>query len=191
MNPTVDVFRTVAATLTAIAEGPYPAAVDAAIDLLSAALKDGRKVLVFGNGGSAADAQHIAAELVGRFAAFRPALPAIALGTNQALLTAWSNDTAYSDVFAREIDALAAAGDVAWGISTSGNSANVIAALERARARGLRTLGLTGENGGRMAGLCDVLMAAPARETARIQEIHVVTYHAICAALELQAANGR
>ena len=191
MNPTADLFRTVAGTLATIADGPYPATVAAAIDLLAGALQDERKILVFGNGGSAADAQHIAAELVGRFAAFRAALPAVALGTNQALLTAWSNDTAYADVFAREIDALGIAGDVAWGISTSGNSANVIAALEKARSRGLRTVGLTGAHGGRMAGLCDVLMAAPAVETARVQEIHVITYHAICAALEARAPSRR
>jgi len=139
---------------------------------------------VFGNGGSSADAQHFTAELVGRFAAERRALPAIALTTNQAVLTAWSNDHSFDDVFARQIEALGSRGDVAFGISTSGNASNVLNALERARERGLRTIGLTGGQGGRMAGLCDVLLAVPLTNTARIQEVHLVTYHAICAAVE-------
>jgi D-sedoheptulose 7-phosphate isomerase len=185
-----DLFRRIAADLAVVAEGPYPAAVEAAVDLLSRTFAQGGKVLLFGNGGSASDAQHIAAELVGRFAVHRRPLAAIALGTNHALVTAWSNDTSYDDVFARELEALGQPGDVAWGISTSGNSRNVIAGLERARACGLTTLGLTGESGGAMAPLCDVLMAAPAAETARIQEIHVITYHAICAALEARVLPG-
>lgn len=191
MTHPAELLREIAVTLSSIADGPYPRTVSAAIDLLTAAYRDGRKVLVFGNGGSAADAQHIAAELVGRFASFRAPLAAVALGSNQALLTAWSNDTSYGDVFARELEALGTAGDVAWGISTSGQSANVIAALQKARALGLRTIGLTGGDAGRMADLCDVLLVAPASETARIQEIHVITYHIICAALEAQASTGR
>lgn len=187
MTHPAELFREIATTLSTIADGPYPRTVSAAIDLLASAYRDGRRVLVFGNGGSAADAQHIAAELVGRFASFRAPLAAVALGSNQALLTAWSNDTSYADVFARELEALGTAGDVAWGISTSGQSANVIAALQKARALGLRTVGLSGGDGGRMADLCDVLMVAPATETARIQEIHVITYHVICAALEALA----
>jgi D-sedoheptulose 7-phosphate isomerase len=162
----------------------YLQAVTAGAELLVAALADGKKVFVFGNGGSAADAQHIAAELVGRFAQERPALPAVALSTNSALLTAWSNDRGYEDAFARELSALAASGDVAWAISTSGNSPSVIRALALARQRGLRTLGLTGATGGEMRSYCDVLIAAPATETPRIQEIHVVTYHAMCALVE-------
>jgi len=139
---------------------------------------------VFGNGGSSADAQHLSAELVGRFLAERRALPAIALTTNQAILTAWSNDYSFEDVFARQIDALGAAGDVALGISTSGLSPNVLNALRRARESGLRTIGLTGANAGPMGALCDVTLAVPLTATARIQEVHLVTYHAICAALE-------
>ena len=135
-------------------------------------------------GGSSADAQHLTAELVGRFAFDRKPLPAIALTTNQAILTAWSNDQSFTDVFARQIDALGAPGDVAWGISTSGTSANVVNGLRRARERGLRTIGMTGESGGDLAKLCDVLLAVPLDTTARIQEIHLVTYHSICAALE-------
>ncbi len=99
-------------------------------------------------------------------------------------MTAWSNDYSFDDVFARQIDALGAPGDVAFGISTSGNSANVVNALERARARDLRTIGLTGADGGAMGTLCDVLLAVPLTATARIQEVHLVTYHAICAAID-------
>ena len=179
-----ELFREVAANMAAVADSPYAAAVAAAIDLAHDALQDGRKILVFGNGGSAADAQHIVAELVGRFAADRPALPAIALTDNQAFLTAWSNDHGFEDVFSRQLEALGQPGDVAWGISTSGDSPNVVRAMERARSLGLRTLGLTGPGGGALQGLCDVLVAAPVATTARIQEVHLVTYHAICAELE-------
>ena len=179
-----DLFRQVAANMTAVADGEYPQAVSKAVDLVSETFASGRKLLVFGNGGSSADAQHFSAELVGRFVAERRALPAIALTTNQAVLTAWSNDHSFDDVFARQIEALGSQGDVAFGISTSGKSSNVLKALERAREGGLRTIGLTGAQGGRMASLCDVLLAVPLTSTARIQEVHLVTYHAICAAVE-------
>jgi len=179
-----DLFRQVAANMTAVADGAYPQAVNKAVDLVYETFASGRKLLVFGNGGSSADAQHFTAEFVGRFVAERRALPAIALTTNQAVLTAWSNDYSFDDVFARQIEALGSKGDVAFGISTSGTSANVLKALERARERGLRTIGLTGAHGGRMASLCDVLLAVPLTSTARIQEVHLVTYHAICAAVE-------
>jgi len=183
-------FRQIAANMTSVADSSYPASIARAVDLLSATFHAGGKLLIFGNGGSSADAQHFAAELVGRFAAERRALPAIALTTNQALLTAWSNDHTFDDVFARQIDALGSPGDVAFGISTSGASANVLKALERARARRLQTIGLTGANGGAMAALCDVVLAVPQTTTARIQEVHLVTYHAICAAVEARLAAG-
>jgi len=183
-NDVADLLRQVAANMTAVADSKYPQAVKNAVDLVSETFAASRKLLVFGNGGSSADAQHFAAELVGRFVAERRALPAIALTTNQAVLTAWSNDHSFDDVFARQIEALGSKGDVAFGISTSGSSANVLKALERARERGLRTIGLTGGEGGRMAGLCDVLLSVPLTDTARIQEVHLVTYHAICAAVE-------
>lgn len=162
----------------------YPAAVARATDVLGHAIASGGKVLVFGNGGSAADAQHIAAELVGRFARPRAPIAAVALGTNTAYLTAWSNDVDYAQAFAREIEAIGRPGDVAWGISTSGNSPSVVLALRRARALGLKTIALTGEGGGAAKLEADVLIAAPQTVTARIQEVHLVTYHAICAALE-------
>ena len=179
------IFRDAASNMAAAAEGPYLAAVAGAIDVIEQAFRRGGKVLTFGNGGSSADAQHLAAEFVGRFAVARPALPAIALTTNQALLTAWSNDHAFDDVFARQIEALGVAGDVAIGISTSGASRNVLNALAAARERGLRTIGMTGLEGAAHVGpLCDVLLAAPASSTPRIQELHLVTYHAICGAVE-------
>jgi D-sedoheptulose 7-phosphate isomerase len=179
-----DLFRQVAGNMTRVAESSYIEAVSRATDLLCESFAGGGKLLAFGNGGSSADAQHLTAELVGRFAIDRRPLPAIALTTNQAILTAWSNDQSFSDVFARQIDALGAPGDVAWGISTSGTSANVVNALRRARERGLRTIGMTGTTGGDLKGLCDVLLAVPLESTARIQEVHLVTYHSICAALE-------
>jgi D-sedoheptulose 7-phosphate isomerase len=177
-------FKDVAANMGRVAESAYVEGIVRAIDVLDEAFRAQGKLLVFGNGGSSADAQHLTAELVGRFAADRRALPAIALTTNQAMLTAWSNDHSFDDVFARQVEALGRPGDVAWGISTSGTSANVVNAMRRARELGLRTIGLTGAGGGAMATWSDVLLAVPLEETARIQEIHLVTYHAICAALE-------
>jgi D-sedoheptulose 7-phosphate isomerase len=167
-----------------VGKSEYAACVARATDLLQAALVKGGKLLAFGNGGSSADAQHLCAELVGRFGIERRALPAIALTTNQALLTAWSNDHQFDDVFARQIEALGRPGDVALGISTSGNSPNVVNAMRRARDLGMQTLGLTGAGGGRMAEHCDVLMAVPLNATPRIQEVHLVTYHTMCALLE-------
>ena len=177
-------FLQVAANMTAVAESPYIASIEQAVDLIHDAFASGHKLLVFGNGGSSADAQHLTAEFVGRFVAERRPLPAIALTTNQAILTAWSNDYSFDDVFARQVEALGVAGDVAFGISTSGRSPNVVNALRRARERGLRTIGLTGSGGGQMAELCDALLAVPVTSTARVQEVHLVTYHAICGAVE-------
>jgi D-sedoheptulose 7-phosphate isomerase len=158
--------------------------------MLAAAVSAGRKLLVFGNGGSSADAEHLCAELLGRFERERRPVAAIALTTNQSFLTAWSNDYRFDAVFERQIEAFGQPGDIAWGISTSGNSANVVNALRRAREMGLRTIGLTGQGGGRMAQHCDVLMAVTLAETPRIQEVHLVTYHSICAALEERLFGG-
>jgi D-sedoheptulose 7-phosphate isomerase len=183
------IFRQAAANMDRIANSPYVDAVARVVDLLDATFRAGHKLLVFGNGGSSADAQHLTAELVGRFAAERRALPAIALTTNQAVLTAWSNDRSFDEVFARQIEALGVAGDVAWGISTSGTSPNVVKGLQRARELGLRTIALTGEGGSAVAPLADLLLAVPLSSTARIQEVHLVTYHAVCAALEERVAH--
>jgi D-sedoheptulose 7-phosphate isomerase len=177
-------FEHVAANMTLVGRSAYAAEIARAVDLLHGAFTAGRKLLVFGNGGSSADAQHLTAELVGRFEATRQPFPAVALTTNQAILTAWSNDYSFDDVFARQVEALGNPGDVAFGISTSGASTNVVNALRCARARGLRTIGMTGAGGGLVAGLCDVLLAVPLEATARVQEVHLVTYHAICGALE-------
>jgi D-sedoheptulose 7-phosphate isomerase len=180
------VFQAAARNLASAAGDSYIAEICRAIDLLWSCFAAGGKLLVFGNGGSSADAQHICGELVGRFMHEREALPAIALSANQAVLTAWSNDYSFETVFSRQIEALGRPGDVAWGVSTSGNSPNVVQALKVARERGLATVGLTGQGGGRMSQWCDVLMAAPRLETPRIQEVHLVTYHAICAGVELR-----
>jgi D-sedoheptulose 7-phosphate isomerase len=177
-------LREAADNLRAVSDSAYTDSVEQALDLLESAFREGRTLLAFGNGGSAADAEHLCAELVGRFLLDRRPLPAVSLTSNQALLTAWSNDYRFDDIFARQIEGLGRAGDVAWGISTSGRSANVVNGLRRARELELRTVGLTGSGGGEMAEYCDVLMAVPLRETPRIQEVHLVTFHAICWALE-------
>jgi D-sedoheptulose 7-phosphate isomerase len=151
---------------------------------LARAFQAGRRAYFFGNGGSAADAQHWAAELSGRFYQDRPGLPAIALTTNASQVTAIANDYGYDQVFARPLAAMARAGDVAVGLSTSGNSANVLRAFEIAREAGLVTIGFTGSGGGAMAGACDHLIRIPSDDVARIQEGHALCGHVICAVVE-------
>jgi D-sedoheptulose 7-phosphate isomerase len=143
-------------------------------------LGNGRKVLFFGNGGSAADAQHLAAELVGRFGPDRAALPGISLSTDTSVLTALGNDYGYEKVFSRQIQALGQAGDIAIGISTSGNSPSVLEALDTARGKGLYTIGFTGESGGKMIDRAEVLFMVPSRQTPRIQETHLLLGHILC-----------
>jgi D-sedoheptulose 7-phosphate isomerase len=159
-----------------------------ATETLIAAYRNGRKALFFGNGGSAADAQHLAAEFLGRYLRERRPLPALALHTNTSALTAIANDYGYEHVFSRQIEALAVAGDVAVGISTSGNSLNVIEGITIARKMGVYTIGFTGASGGRMRDLVDVLIAAPSNETPRIQECHLLVGHALCDAVEQSLA---
>ena len=178
------IFEQSAANLLQACDDAYQARVEEAIELLVTTFRNGGKLLVFGNGGSAADAMHIAGELAGRFYVDRPGLPAIALGCNPALVTAWSNDHSFETIFERQIQALGRPGDVAWAISTSGNSRNVVLGCECARRNGLTTIGLTGAGGGKLGPHCDILMAASTKETPRIQEVHLVTYHAICAGVE-------
>jgi len=156
----------------------------AAADAIAAALARGGKVLIFGNGGSAADAQHLAAELVGRFARERRAAAAIALSTDTSILTAVANDYGFERIFARQIEALANAGDVAVGISTSGRSPNVLAALSAARRRGLTTIGLSGSDGGAVATAVDIHVNTPHGDAARVQEVQRTQIHAICALVE-------
>ena len=156
----------------------------AAAEALVAAYRAGRKAIFFGNGGSAADAQHLAAEFVGRFLLERKPLPALALNANSSSLTAIGNDYGYPEVFARQLEALAAPGDVAVGLSTSGNSPSVIQAIARARQSGVFTIALTGSAGAQLRGLADVLIAVPSEETPRIQECHILVGHALCDAVE-------
>jgi len=151
----------------------------AAARALAQAFKEGGKVLLFGNGGSAADAQHIAAEFVNRFAIERPPLPAIALTTDSSILTSVSNDYAFDEVFAKQVKALGKKGDVAIGISTSGTSVNVLKALRAAKKIGMTTIALCGE-GGKMGPLADVLLAVPSKSTPRIQEAHIAVGHILC-----------
>ncbi len=152
----------------------------AAAEAVIAALRGGHTVLVFGNGGSAADAQHFAAELVGRFVADRQAFRAVALAANVSLLTAVSNDYGFERTFARQIEALGRPGDVALGISTSGQSPNVLRALETARAQGLTTIALTGRDGGEAGRLAEIHVNVPEPVVARVQEVHATVLHLIC-----------
>ncbi|AVT82894.1 D-sedoheptulose 7-phosphate isomerase [Rhodopseudomonas palustris] len=149
------------------------------------ALQRGRKILLAGNGGSAADAQHIAAEIIGRYKRDRAAWPAVALTTDTSALTAIANDYGFERVFARQVEGLGQPGDVFIGITTSGRSPNILAALEVARQRGLVTVGMTGPSGGSMGTLCDHLLIAPAPETALVQQIHLMAAHAICDEIEV------
>lgn len=152
--------------------------------LCAKALAEGHKILLCGNGGSAADAQHIAAEFVGRFHKERISLPAIALTTDTSILTAVGNDYAYNRVFARQVEGLGQKGDIFWGVTTSGNSANVIEAAKIARARGLVVIGSLGKDGGQMQSLCDAAIVVPDTSTARIQEMHILCAHSICEVID-------
>jgi D-sedoheptulose 7-phosphate isomerase len=169
----------IAACLPALEE-PFAAAVS----LCEAKLQAGGKIVLFGNGGSAADAQHIATELTVRFTVFRRAIPAVALTTDTSTLTACANDYGFDHIFARQVEALVHNNDAVIGISTSGRSPNVLAGLRRAREIGAATIGLTGGGGGEMPSLCDAVLIAPAEVTARIQEIHILIGHLMCEALE-------
>jgi D-sedoheptulose 7-phosphate isomerase len=152
--------------------------------ILARALKQGKTVFFFGNGGSAADAQHLAAELVGRFAMERPALPALALSVNGSCITAIGNDYGFDLVFARQLEALAAPGDVAFSISTSGNSPNVLKAIATAKQKGLQTIALTGGSGGKLRGEVQYCICIPSSETPRIQECHILVGHIISELVE-------
>lgn len=153
-------------------------------DALWDSLRGGKKILFAGNGGSAADCQHLAGELVGRFLLERPAMPGISLTVNTTVLTAILNDYGAEAVFSRQVEALGAAGDVLWAFSTSGNSPNIVRACAAARERGLKAIGFTGEKGGKMAALCDLLFQAPSAATPHIQECHIAAGHMLCGMLE-------
>lgn len=153
-------------------------------ELLASALRNRSKLLIFGNGGSAADAQHFSAELVNRFRFDRRGLPAIALTTDSSTLTSIANDADFEFVFSRQIEALGLPGDVAVGISTSGNSPNVLRGIESARAAGLTTLALAGRDGGNLRPLADLCLTVPHRETSRVQEVHGLLIHLFCEMIE-------
>ena len=155
-----------------------------ACTLMAQTLKNGNKVLLCGNGGSAADAQHIAAELTGRYKSERGGLPGIALTTDTSALTAIGNDYGYDRVFERQVEALAREGDLLIGISTSGNSDNVVKALKRAKELGCRSIGLSGRDGGAMNALCDLNLVVPSDDTPRIQEMHILIGHILCQAVD-------
>ncbi len=152
--------------------------------LVTNTLKNGNKILLCGNGGSAADAQHIAAELVGRYKNNRKGLPAIALTTDSSIITSISNDFGYENLFSRQIESLANTNDLIIGISTSGNSINIINALKIGKEMGCMTLGLSGNNGGEMNNLCDLNLIVPSNDTPRIQEIHILIGHIICQVID-------
>ena len=148
--------------------------------LCQEALRNKHTIFFCGNGGSAADSQHLAAEIVGRFVKERCGFPAMALTTDSSILTAVANDYGYEQIFARQVEALVRAGDVVFGLTTSGNSPNVLLAMEKAKQLGAITIGMSGGNGGHLAGCCDVCLIVPSQNTARIQEAHILIGHIIC-----------
>lgn len=183
--------RSKAAAEQAAADGKFVEATAAIAARIAASLKAGGKVLLAGNGGSAADAQHVAAELVGRFIDDRAPLAAIALTTDTSALTAIGNDYGFDQVFARQVRALGRKGDVFIGISTSGRSANILEALKAARELGIATIGFTKAAQTPMQALCELVLAVPSEETALIQQIHITAAHAICHLIESELFGGR
>lgn len=182
LNEHVEVFRKVMESETE--------QIEKCAGIIFEAFADGKKILICGNGGSAADAQHIAAEFVGRYETERRGLPAIALTTDTSALTALSNDYGFERIFSRQVEALASAGDVLIAFSTSGNSPNVISAVMKAREIGCKTIGLTGINGKKLASLCDACILVPSRRTARIQEAHITIGHIWCEIIDSKFKEG-
>ena len=168
---------------TLLRDPTFLASVEAAVELVTTTFRGGAKLLIFGNGGSASDASHIAAEFAFRVFIERPGLPAVALGPNFSVSSAIANDYAYRDVFSKQLEGLGRPGDAAWGITTSGNSENVIEGLRVARSRGLATLALTGRTGGRLPKV-DVLIRVPSDATPRIQEGHILVGHIVSELVE-------
>ena len=162
----------------------YCQSIDRVIEEITQTFKSGHKLLICGNGGSAADAQHIAGELVGRFLKIRKGLPAIAIVSDSATMTAIANDLGGEYIFSRQVEALGQAGDMLWAISTSGKSENILFAMQTAKQMGMSSIGLAGNNGGLMTDLTDYPLFVSTKETPRIQEIHLLTYHYICEKVE-------
>ena len=189
-NRIKEIFGEAVSTLSELAESEESVgALAEAARAIVETIRSGGKVLLCGNGGSAADSQHIASEFVGRFRRERDGWPAVALSTDTSILTSVGNDYGYAEVFRRQVEALAREGDCLVAYSTSGNSENVIRAVEEAKARGLRVLVFTGSGGGRLADLGDVVLYAPSGTTARIQECHAVMGHALCDVVEAELAD--
>ena len=182
-------LKSAAALLESVATSPLIELTDRAVELISNALSEGLPLLVCGNGGSASDAMHITGELVGRYLKERKALNCICLSSNPAVLTAWANDYSYETVFARQVEAYGRAGGVILGLSTSGNSANVVKAFETARSIGMSTIGMTGEGGGKMVAVSDVLIDVPSKRTPDIQQVHICLYHYLCEMVEARLSN--
>ena len=158
--------------------------IESACELCVKTIKDGKKILFFGNGGSAADAQHLAAELSGRYKKERRGLPGIALTTDTSAITSIGNDYEYDYIFERQVEAIASEGDLLVGISSSGNSKNVTRALEKGKVIGCKTLGLSGKGGGKMNDICDLNIVVPSEVTARVQEMHILIGHILCQAID-------
>jgi D-sedoheptulose 7-phosphate isomerase len=170
-------------TITSLIESIVPN-IEMSCELIQSAIKSNNKIYLAGNGGSAADAQHIAAELTGRFVKERRPLPGLALTTDTSALTAIANDYGYDQVFSRQLEAFAQPGDLFIGISTSGNSTSILNALEVAKKAGCKTIGLTGRGGGKMNNMCDVNIVVPSQITARVQEMHILIGHILCKAVD-------
>lgn len=181
-----DEHKTVADETVATLQDPFSACLDAC----EKSIRAGGKILFFGNGGSASDAQHLATELTIRFIKDRPAIAALALTTDTSTLTAAGNDIGFDNIFARQVEALGKPEDLAIGISTSGNSENVLRAVKTAKDIGMTTVGLSGKGGGKMNDLCDVMLVVPSSTTARIQEMHILLGHMLCGALEQRLEMG-
>lgn len=183
-----DMIRDHASAVTRLGDSAeLQRALVAAGELLIGCFASGGAVYVCGNGGSAADAQHIAGELAGRFLRERPALPCVALSTDTSVLTAVGNDYGFAEAFSRQVEAHMRPGDLLWAISTSGNSENILKAARAARNRGAKVLGFTGNGGGKLLQLCDVCFAAPAEKSYAVQQIHQVAYHILCELVDRQA----
>lgn len=179
-----EIDKSVATLNALLADRALLATIERAARLCAGVLGRGNKVMFAGNGGSAADAQHLAAELVGKLNYERPGLPALALTTDSSILTAIGNDYGYEELFRRQVQALGARGDVLVAISTSGRSKNILRALTAAHDKGIATIGMTGADGGEMAALCDLCLRVPSRETQKIQEVHIVLGHILCGLAE-------
>lgn len=185
MNETIsNVLNTHIEGMKSLLESDYTSVLEKIINIQIECLENKGKILIAGNGGSASDAQHFAGELVGRFLLEREGLPAIALNTDTSVLTCIGNDYGYNKVFSRQVEALGNPNDVFIGISTSGNSENIIEAVEMAKAKGMKTIGLLGKNGGKLKNMCDISLVIPFNSTARVQEVHITSIHIICEIVE-------